>query len=250
MKFNLSKREMEELKSLKKDLVDPVRSFAGEVYADTVGDAKAFYSAQARQTQETVKRVRRKTEEQMAAAVRIREGRQRKRKASARRLGLLLAALAVLGILLVSVALSVRGGKTGPSAPAGTGTGAAEETAAGGETPLALSGTWQTASMGFAADGSMQPEYDVQFTDTAICYGHRADGEFVPDHADPIVRLDKLASGGYRVQAEAANGVRYTYQTSEGDENVLEYYETWDEADFPDMYRGGASLSRGVQAAG
>ena len=47
-----------------------------------------------------------------------------------------------------------------------------------------------------------------------------------------------------RRQAEAANGVQYTYQTCESDENILEYYETWKEEEFPDMYRGGASLSR------
>ncbi len=33
-------------------------------------------------------------------------------------------------------------------------------------------------------------------------------------------------------------------QTSESDENVLEYYETWNEEEFPDTYSGGASLSR------
>ena len=34
------------------------------------------------------------------------------------------------------------------------------------------------------------------------------------------------------------------YRTAENDPDVLEYYETWNEAEFPDMYRGGASLSR------
>lgn len=47
-----------------------------------------------------------------------------------------------------------------------------------------------------------------------------------------------------RVKAESANGVQYTYQTAEGDADVLEYYETWNEDDFSEMYRGGASLSK------
>ena len=104
-------------------------------------------------------------------------------------------------------------------------------------------GTWQTASIGFEPDGSMAPEYHVQFTDTEIVYGHVRDGEFVFDHADQIVSLEKTAAG-FRIQAEAANGVRYIYQSCESDDTVLEYFETWNEDEFPEMYRGGASLSR------
>ena len=107
-----------------------------------------------------------------------------------------------------------------------------------------LHGTWQTASMGFEADGTMVPEYHVQFTDSEIVYGHMKDGAFVPDHSDKIARMEETAAGGCRVQAEASNGVQYTYQTSEGDNSILEYFETWNENEFPDMYRGGASLSR------
>jgi hypothetical protein len=65
------------------------------------------------------------------------------------------------------------------------------------------------------------------------------------DHSDRIILFEETAAGRYRVQAEAANGVLYTYQTSESDANVLEYYETWDENDFSEMYSGGASLVRG-----
>nr|MCR5576303.1 hypothetical protein [Oscillospiraceae bacterium] len=108
----------------------------------------------------------------------------------------------------------------------------------------APAGTWQTASMGFEADGTMAPEYYVRFTDTEVVYGHMRDGEFIADHADRIARLEKTAAGGYRVQAESANGVRYSYQTCESDDGILEYYETWEEQAFPEMYRGGASLSR------
>ena len=107
-----------------------------------------------------------------------------------------------------------------------------------------LTGTWQTASVGYEADGTMQPEYYVCFTDTEILYGHMKDGAFVLDHSDRIVRFEKTAAGGYRVQAEASNGVQYTYQTCESDDAVLEYYETWQEEAFAETYRGGASLSR------
>ena len=70
------------------------------------------------------------------------------------------------------------------------------------------------------------------------------DGVFTPDHSDRISSIEEIRDGGYRIQAESANGVQYTYQTSEDDENVLEYYETWEEEEFPQMYRGGASLGR------
>ena len=109
---------------------------------------------------------------------------------------------------------------------------------------LSIPGTWQTASVVSEEDGTAHPAYHVRFTDSEILYGHMKDGAFVIDHADTISRFGKTAAGGFRVQAEAANGVQYTFQTSESDSNVLEYYETWNETDFPDSYRGGASLSR------
>ncbi len=109
---------------------------------------------------------------------------------------------------------------------------------------LSITGTWQTASIAYADDGTMSPEYYVRFTDTEILYGHLKDGQFVLDHTDNIVRLEETATGGYTIQAAASNGVQYTYQTCESDSGVLEYYETWREEDFPDAYRGGASLSR------
>ena len=112
------------------------------------------------------------------------------------------------------------------------------------ESRPSVTGVWQTASMAYEADGSMYPEYYVWFTDTDIVYGHMKDGEFVFDHSDKISLLQETAAGRFKVQATGSNGVQYTYQTSEGDDSVLEYYETWREEDFPAMYRGGASLSR------
>ncbi len=110
--------------------------------------------------------------------------------------------------------------------------------------PAALAGTWQTASIGPQVDGGMAPEYYVRFTASKIVYGHLSGGVFASDHADPISRIEKTAAGGVRVQAQTAGGVQYSYQTGEGDSGVLEYYETWDESAFPELYRGGASLSR------
>ena len=107
-----------------------------------------------------------------------------------------------------------------------------------------IPGTWQTASMGYESDGTMSPEYYVRFTDSEVVYGHMKNGEFVPDHADPIIRLSADAAGGVKVQAQASNGAQYTFRTCESDDTILEYYETWREEEFAKMYRGGASLSR------
>ena len=109
---------------------------------------------------------------------------------------------------------------------------------------ILIPGTWQTASIGYVDGDDMQPEYYVQFTETEVNYGHMKDGAFALDHSDKISEIEKTADDEYKVKAESANGVQYTYQTAEGDADVLEYYETWNEDDFPEMYRGGASLSK------
>lgn len=108
---------------------------------------------------------------------------------------------------------------------------------------LSIPGTWQTASIGYVDGDDMQPEYYVQFTETEVNYGHIKDGAFAVDHSDKISEIERTADDEYKVKAESANGVQYTYQTSEGDADVLEYYETWNEDDFSEMYRGGASLT-------
>ena len=108
----------------------------------------------------------------------------------------------------------------------------------------AITGTWQTASMVYEEDGTIYPEYYVQFTDTEIKYGHMKDGVFAIDHSDKINLMEQTANGGYKIQAMGSNGVQYTYQTAESDKDILEYYETWKEDEYPDAYRGGASLSK------
>ncbi|MBE5841182.1 MAG: sodium ion-translocating decarboxylase subunit beta [Butyrivibrio sp.] len=107
-----------------------------------------------------------------------------------------------------------------------------------------ISGTWQTASIGYEVDGEMQPEYYVKFSDSEIIYGHMEKNDFVPDHIDSISNFEKLSEGGYKVQAESESGVQYTYRSAEGDINILEYYATWDEKDFSEKYSGSSSLSR------
>ena len=109
---------------------------------------------------------------------------------------------------------------------------------------LAIPGTWQTASVGYIDGEDMQPEYYVQFTEAEVNYGHMKDGAFALDHSDKISEIEKNADDEYKIKAESASGIQYTYQTAEGDADILEYYETWDEEDFSEMYRGGASLSR------
>ncbi|SDB65230.1 hypothetical protein [Butyrivibrio sp. INlla16] len=80
--------------------------------------------------------------------------------------------------------------------------------------------------------------------DAEIIYGHMENNDFVPDHFDSISLFEELETGGYKIKAESDNGVQYTYQSSEEDADILEYYETWNEDEFSEKYSGGASLSR------
>ena len=107
----------------------------------------------------------------------------------------------------------------------------------------ALAGVWQTATMALQGDGSMAPEYHVLFREGQIHYGRLEGTQFYLDHSDAITLLEETGTG-VLVQAQAGNGVKYSYRTAESDPDVMEYFETWNEAEFPDMYRGGACLSR------
>ncbi len=89
---------------------------------------------------------------------------------------------------------------------------------------LAITGTWQTASIGYMDGDDMQPEYYVQFTEAEVNYGHMKDESFVLDHSDKISEFEKTAEGKYKVKAESAGGIQYTFQTAEGDADILEYY--------------------------
>ena len=109
---------------------------------------------------------------------------------------------------------------------------------------VAIPGTWQTNSIVMVDDENMAPEYYVQFTGSEIVYGHMNNDSFIPEYSDKIFAAEELASGGYMVKSINSTGIKYTYLTSESDENVLEYYETWDEYDYADKYFGGSSLSK------
>ena len=56
--------------------------------------------------------------------------------------------------------------------------------------------------------------------------------------------LEEFAEGRFRIHAETSDGNQYTYQTSESENNILEYYGTWQEDEFSEKYSGGSSLSR------
>ena len=112
------------------------------------------------------------------------------------------------------------------------------------EGAIVIPGTWQTNSIVMVDDENMAPEYYVQFTGSEIVYGHMNNDSFIPEYSDKIYASEELASGGYLVKSINSSGVKYTYLTSESDENVLEYYETWDEYDYADKYFGGSSLSK------
>ena len=154
----LSKAEREELKSLKRDLINPVKSFVGEVYTDTVGDAKTFYSTQARQAKQTAKVVHQRTEEQMSAYIQMREEQQKQRKVSAKRLGIMLTLIVLLGIVFISVALSAR---------------------AEGPDPIAL---------GEASLAEVPPDYE----NAALCF-HRAG---INGNAEGYYRLAEMYADG------------------------------------------------------
>ena len=108
----------------------------------------------------------------------------------------------------------------------------------------AITGTWVTASMGYEYFGTSQPEYYVQFSDSEINYLHMKEEELVIDHSNKIVSIEETSPGIYIIQAETANGGQYSYKTDENDVDQLNYYSTWDKADFPNTYSGGSSLSR------
>ncbi len=112
------------------------------------------------------------------------------------------------------------------------------------EGQIVIPGTWQTVSIVMTDDDNMEPEYYVQFTGSDVVYGHMSDGNFVQEYTDKIFASEKLASGGYMIKAINSSGIKYTYLTSESDDTILEYYETWDEFDYADKYFGGSSLSK------
>ena len=99
-------RRMSLLEELKHDLVDPVKTFAEEVYDDTIGDAKRFYSAQAKKVQRGVRSAEKRTKEKTAAFRREQEEMKKRRKKKMKQTAIILAVLAVIVLVIFSLALS------------------------------------------------------------------------------------------------------------------------------------------------
>ena len=117
-----------------------------------------------------------------------------------------------------------------------------KDSAAAASGDAAIAGTWQTASLVTSTEGTVAPSHYIQFSATDIKYGQMKDGAFVEEYADKITKLDKTAAGGFIVQAESTNGVKYTYKTSDTDVNTMDYYETWDEAQYSEKYSASGSI--------
>lgn len=109
---------------------------------------------------------------------------------------------------------------------------------------LLMTGLWQTGSIICEEDGPAHPAAYVKFKSSEIEYGQILRNEFVPAYVDKISRFEESGDGSMLIQAESSQGIKYTYKSSEGSINTLEYYETWDQKDFADTYSGGGSLNR------
>lgn len=99
------KQYLNTLEELKRDLVDPIRSFTEEVCSDTVGDAKRFYAAQAKKAQENAKLAEKRMREKAEAVRREQEEMKKHRKEMIKRAAIILAVLSVLIMIIFSLAL-------------------------------------------------------------------------------------------------------------------------------------------------
>jgi uncharacterized membrane protein (DUF106 family) len=93
------------LEELKHDLVDPIKTFTGEVYDDSIGDAKRFYSAQAKNVQRNIRRAKTRTKEKAAAIKREQEEMKKHRKAMMKRATIIIAVLSAIGLVFFTIAL-------------------------------------------------------------------------------------------------------------------------------------------------
>ena len=93
------------LKEMKRDLVDPIKSFTEEVCDDTLGDAKRFYTARARSVRQNARLAEQRAKEKREAIRRSQEEMKQNRKAMLKRAEIILVALALLGIVVISLIL-------------------------------------------------------------------------------------------------------------------------------------------------
>lgn len=106
----------EERKSLKRDLVGPVKSFWSEVRDDTVGDAKRYYAARARDAGKSVRLAQEKTKQQLAAIKREQEELKKHRRAMMKRAVITLILLGLICLAIISAALNVHAEALPPEA--------------------------------------------------------------------------------------------------------------------------------------
>ena len=99
------KQYLNTLEELKRDLVDPIRSFTEEVCSDTFGDAKRFYAAMAKKAQENAKLAVKRMREKAEAVRREKEEMKKHRKEMIKRAAIILAVLSVLIMIIFSLAL-------------------------------------------------------------------------------------------------------------------------------------------------
>ena len=101
----LNREEWENLKSLKQDLVGPIKDFAAEVREDSIGDAKRFYSAEAHKAAQNVRRAQEKAAQQAAALRREQAEMRRRRSVLMKRAAIALVVMALFSLAVISLAL-------------------------------------------------------------------------------------------------------------------------------------------------
>ncbi len=156
----------------------------------------------------------------------------------------------LLAVLLLTFMLATVGcgAKEEATTPANeTNTTSEDEQAANKENNTAtdasaISGTWQSSSI--TGEGDYPCEYYVQFGASEIQYGHiTSTGKFEAEYSDRINSFEEIGTNSFMVKATASNGTLYTYRTSIEDTSKLEYFGTWNEAEFDNNYSASDSLS-------
>ena len=104
-----------------------------------------------------------------------------------------------------------------------------------------LKGTWATNSFG-EWGGDFQPQYYIIFTKKYVKYGHASNGEFVLDHKDKIIKVEKVKKNCYRIKVKNSKGYKYMFKNR--GKKCVDYYGTWKKSKMKDTYSGGASLTR------
>lgn len=92
--------------SLLRDLVDPVKSFVEEVHNDTVGDAKKFYSGQAKKVKRNVEEAQVRAQQKKIAQKRQQEEQKKQRKVIMKRAMVVFVVIIVAAVVILSLILN------------------------------------------------------------------------------------------------------------------------------------------------